>query len=309
MASPLAKLLDKQKIAETRARFGAWWRGEDFDPAMIDVANASDGETNLDSELFDEPEREIPARLAALQRLWGEGRISPGDDTSDALVPAQTGLAAEGAIAVLGPGLSQPIVALARVHAGAVAAFEWREESADIGGYLLRRAKLGERVSHQRIDLESHVFEQEKFDAVWSLDEFTFADEPMRLAHQIARMLKPDACVVVEAYAGLPSPDIAPAFASSFAEPHIRAAGDIAHYLIENGLKIEAQDDLTEEHIASAKEAFKRLEGALKGAGGGVELPVARELGWEAEAWRARLKLLGAQRLERRRIIARRPAG
>lgn len=307
MASPLAKLLDKQKLAETRARFKAWWEGAEFDPASLEAANSSQDETNIEAELFDEPERETPPRLAALQRLWGEGRIMPGDDTADALVPAQAGLAADGAIAIIGPGLSQPAIALAAKHEGPVSVFEWREETADMLGYMLRRAGLGAHVSHQRIDLETHAFEPEKFDAVWSLDDFTFADEPTRLAHHIAKALKPDSCVVIEAYAGLPSPDIAAAFASAFAEPQVRAAGDLAHYLIESGLKIEAQDDLTEEHIDCAKQAFKRLEGALKD-GGALELSVARELGWEAEAWRARLKLLGGQRLERRRIIARRPA-
>ncbi len=308
MASPLAKLLDKQKLAETRARFKAWWEGAEFDPSVLDVANASDSETSIESELFDEPAREFPARLVALQRLWGEGRIFPGDDTADALVPALTGVAAEGVIAVIGPGLSQPLIGLAAAHPGAVKAFEWRDETADFLAYQLRRTKLGDRVSSARIDLETYAFEADAYDAIWSVDDFTFADEPTRLAHHIAKALKPDACVVIEAYAGLPSSDIAPAFASAFAEPQIRAAGDLAHFLIESGLKIEAQDDLTEEHIDCAKQAFKRLESGLK-EGVGLELAVARELGWEAEAWRARLKLLGSERLERRRIIARRPAG
>ncbi|MGE0830120.1 MAG: hypothetical protein AB7O04_12325, partial [Hyphomonadaceae bacterium] len=155
-------------------------------------------------------------------------------------------------------------------------------------------------------DLETHHFEPDSVDGVLSLDEFTFADEPTRLAHHLAKMLKPGACLLVECYAGLPAADIAPSFASAFAEPHIRAAGDVAHYLLESGLKIEGQDDLTEECIDLARQGFKRVESRLL-EGGSIDLAVARELGWEAEAWRARLRMLASRRLERRRIIARRP--
>ncbi len=309
MASPLANLLDKRKLAETRARFKAWWDGAEFDPASVEAANES-GEPEMASEadLFNEPERDLPPRLAALTRLWGAGRILPGDDTADALAPAQLGAPEDGRIAILGPGLAGPVQAFAGAHPGPIDAHEWRDETYELLGFFTRRAKLGERVTTARIDLETLTFEPEKFDGVWSLDEFSFVDEPTRLAHQIAKALKPDRCVLVECYAGLPSSDIAPAFASAFAEPHIRAAGDIAHFLMESGLKIEAQDDLTEEHIASVREAFRGLESGLR-EGGGLDVAAARELAWEAEAWRARLKLLAAGRLERRRIVARRPAG
>lgn len=300
-------LFDKRKLDITRARFKAWWDGAEFDPATVPETPEAVNESSPDDELFDAPEVPRAPRLEALSLLWGDERILPGDDTADRLAPAQLGVAADGLIAVLGPGLIAPVSALAAAHEGPIAAFEWRDETFEILAQGLRRAKLGERVTATRIDLETHAFEADKFDGVWSLDEFTYADEPTRFAHHMAKTVKADRCVLVEFYAGLPSPDIAPAFASAFAEPHIRAAGDVAHFLIESGLKIEAQDDLTEEHLDCAKQAFKRLESRLKEAGG-VDTAIARELAWETEAWRARLKLLAAGRLERRRIVARKPA-
>jgi hypothetical protein len=42
-------------------------------------------------------------------------------------------------------------------------------------------------------------------------------------------------------------------------------------------------------------------------AGAKLEAAVARELAWEAEAWRMRLRLLATRRLERRRFILRKP--
>jgi SAM-dependent methyltransferase len=299
----LAKLLDRRKLAQARARFQAWWQGEDLDPAL--AAN----DFGLEDELFDAPEPELSARLAALELLWGAGRIAPGEDSADALAPAQLGVSDGAEVAVIGPGLAAPLIAFAGACGARLSVLEWREETVARLGWSLARARLGGRSQTTRIDLEAHVFAPEAFDGVWSLDEFSFVDEPARLAHQIARTLRPDGCALIEFYAGLPNTAYAPAFASSFAEPQIRAAGDVAQFLSDQGLSVEAQDDLSGEHLDSARQAFTRLEGALRGGGGAPDLAVARELGWEAESWRVRIRLLSEGRLERRRIIARRPKG
>lgn len=309
----LAVKFDKRSLALTKARFRAWWEGEEFDAEAAAAALAATAEVpapaanDPDSELFEPEALALPARLEALTRLWGEGRLTPGDATAEALIPARLGMAPEGRLCVIGAGLAAPVIALAGAHPGPIDAHEWREESVVHLREGVRRAKLDDRVTIARIDLETHVFEPERFDGAVSFDDFGFCDEPTRLAHHLTRTLKPDACLLVEAYAGLPIPDIAPAFAAAFAEPQIRAAGDLAHFLIESGLKIESQEDVTEEHVAEARAGFKQLEGALKEAGA-LDLAAARELAWETEAWRARLRLLGAKRLERVRILARRPA-
>jgi len=299
----LAGLLDKRKLAAARARFKAWWEGVEFDPATI-AANDSD----LDGELFDAMEPERGARLEALELLWGEGRIAPGEDGEDAMAPAHLGLGAGAMLAVLGPGLEAPLKALAGACDAQISAFEWREETVARLGWGVTRARLSQRIAASRIDLEAHVFQPEAFDGVWSRDEFSFADEPARFAHQIARCLKPDACALIEFYAGVPDPKVGPAFASSFAEPQIRAAGDISHFISEQGLRVEATDDVTPAHLAVARQAFGKLEGLLKEAGG-VDPAVARELAWETESWRTRIGLLSHHKLERIRIIARRPKG
>ncbi len=312
MASPLAALFDKRQTALARARFKAWWEGADFDEeaarraiAQAEREQADPAPPDLDEALFDGPDIPISPRLAALALVWGEGRIAPGDPSAEALIPAQLGLDASHRLMVVGPGALAPLAALAAAHEGPIAAYEWREETAAHVNAAARRAGLGARVTVQRIDLETHAFEAESVDGIMSFDEFSFVDEPTRLAHHVAKALKQNACILIETYAGLPSPDIAPAFASAFAEPHIRAAGDIAHFLMESGLKIEAHEDITGEHVELARLGFKRLEEALK-SGAGLEAHVARELAWEAEAWRTRLKMLTGGRLERRRIVARR---
>jgi cyclopropane fatty-acyl-phospholipid synthase-like methyltransferase len=199
------------------------------------------------------------------------------------------------------------LAAVAGAHPGKIEAFEWREETFEALLYGLKQAKLDERVSATRIDLEAHVFTPAGFDGLLSIDDFAYCGYPPHLAQQIMKALKPGACAVVESYVGLKSPELATAFASSFAEPQIRAHGDVLQFFTDAGLILEADEDMTDEFLATARGAFKALGDRLKEAGA-LDVAVARELAWEAEAWRTRLLLLATRRLERRRFILRKPA-
>jgi hypothetical protein len=311
MALALKTLFDKRKLALTRAKFRAWWEGEEFN----EEATAADIERKLseaaandaEAELFDEPEYELPPRLTALAALWGGGRVRPGDATADGLEPARLGLAPESVLAVLGPGLAAPVIALADGHAGRIEVFEWREETLDALKHGVAKANLNDRVSVARIDLEAHVFAPNGYDGLLSTDDFAYCGYPPHLAQQIMKCLKPGACAVIETYAGMRADELKTAFASSFAEPQIRAQGDLLQFFTDAGLVLEADEDLTGEFLAMARAAFKDLGERLT-QGNALEPAAARELAWEAEAWRMRLKLLAQRRLERRRFILRKPA-
>ncbi|MGE0743439.1 MAG: hypothetical protein AB7O98_19050 [Hyphomonadaceae bacterium] len=307
----LNALFDKRRLAMTRARFRAWWDGAAFDAAAagaeIDAKLAANDIGGADDELFDAPEYEPPPRLVALATLWGEGRIRPGDSTADKLEPARIGLEGDGVLAVLGPGHIGPLAAVAATHPGKIEVFEWREETIEAMTHAAHAAKLNERVSISRIDLEAHVFTPNHFDGLLSTDDFAYCGYPPHLAQQIMKCLKPGAAAVVECYVGLKCDALATAFASSFAEPQIRAHGDLLHFFADAGLSVEADEDLSDDFLETARTAFKQLGDTLQSAGE-LDPAVARELGWETEAWRMRLKLLAQRRLERRRFILRKPA-
>lgn len=309
MAVALKSLFDKRQLALTRARLRAWWEGEELDEAAVAAALEAEAanDADADAELFDEPEYEPPPRLVALAALWGENRIRPGDATADKLEPARMGLAPDGVLAVLGLGHVGPLAAVAAAHPGRIDLFEWREETLEALTCGVRKAKLDKRVSVTRIDLEAHVFTPGAYDGLLSVDDFAYCSYPPHLAQQIMKCLKPGACAVVESYVGLRAAELATAFASSFAEPHIRAHGDLLQFFVDAGLVVEADEDLTEEFLDAARQSFKQLGERLTQAGN-LEPAAARELAWEAEAWRMRLKLLAQRRLERRRFILRRPA-
>lgn len=313
MALAVKTLFSNKKLALTRARFRAWWEGDEFDEAAAlaaieaQLSDEAANDANVENQLFDEPTYELPARLQALAALWGDGRVRPGDATADALEPARLGIAANGVLAVLGPGLAAPVVALADAYAGRIEVFEWREETLDALKHAVAKANLNDRVDIARIDLEAHVFTPAAFDGLVSTDDFAYCSYPPHLAQQVMKALKPGACAIVETYVGLRGEELATAFASSFAEPQIRAHGDLLQFFADAGLALERDEDLTDEFLATARGAFKALGDRLT-QGGGLEPAAARELAWEAEAWRMRLKLLAQRRLERRRFTLRRPA-
>jgi len=308
MAVALNALFDKRRLALTRARFRAWWEGEAFDEtvAAADIESVANETGDADDELFDQPEYELPPRLAALAILWGEGRIRPGDSTADKLEPARIGLAPDGVLALLGPGRVGPLAAVAAAHPGKIEVFEWREETFEALTNDIAKAKLDDRVTAARIDLEAHVFTPNYYDGLLSTDDFAYCSYPPHLAQQIMKCLKPGASAVIECYVGLRAAEMATAFASSFLEPHIRAHGDLLQFFTDAGLRIEEDEDLTEEFLGTARQSFKQLGEHLTSAAG-LDVGAARELAWEAEAWRMRLRLLAQRRLERRRFIVRKP--
>lgn len=305
-------LFDKRKIALARARFHAWWEGEDFNEeaalaAIEAAANVEPPAVAGPDELFDALPFDMPPRLTALMALWGDGRVRPGASASEKAELALLGIAPEGALAVLGPGLEAPVLAIAADHPGKIEVFEWRDETFEALQHRVRQAKLDERVGMARIDLEAPNFPASFYDGMISIDDFTYSGHPPHLALQVVKCLKPGAGVVIECYVGLPSAELATAFASAFGEPQIRAHGDLLTAFTEAGLVLEIDEDLTSDMLDMARHGFKQLSEALAGAK--LEVAAAQELAWEAGAWRTRMRLMAQKRLERRRFVLRRPIG
>ncbi len=311
-------LFNKKKLALTRAKFSAWWNGAayneeaalaDYEAKLAATANenAEAEAADVEDELFDELPFDMPPRLSGLALIWGEGRVRPGDATAEAMEPARIGVEADGVLAVWGPGLAAPVIAIAGKHPGKIEVYEWREETVEALRHEVKQAKLDTRVSVTRIDLEAHVYPPASLDGIYSVDDFAYVGYAPHLAQQVMKSLKPGACAVLEAYVGFKSDALKTAFASSFAEPQIRAHGDVLQFFRDVGLQIEADEDLTDEFLATARTAFKQL-GERLAKSDGIEPATARELAWETEAWRTRLMMLAQRRLERRRFVVRKPA-
>jgi len=316
MLPNLKSLLEPEKLALTRARLHAWWEGEEFNEeearaALAAKAKPVDGAGDALGSIgaiADEPLEPAEPRIQALEVLWGHDRVTPGEALDEKLHATRTGLPATGTLCVLGPGLSAPLAAMAEAHPGPFKVFEWRDEALAALGGRVKRAGLGDRCEIVKLDFDLFFAPAGVWDGVVSLDEFTYAPSPSRLAVQIAKGLKPGCVAVLETYVADVRIGASSAFATAFSEPHIIPVADLRETLKGAGLTLEDDEDLTSAHIELAKAGFRRLEEALSTvAQGGMGAGVAREIAWEAESWGKRLALLSSGKLQRRRLIARRP--
>jgi SAM-dependent methyltransferase len=293
-ASPFAALFDKRARALTAARFKAWWDGKAFNAEAF-AADAPANDRGADDVLFDPtPDH----RQQALQLVWGDARLAPGDETVEELAAARLALVEGGMLAVSGIGLAGPLKAMAAGHQGEFVVLEWRAETRAALAAGIKAAGLDARCTLTPFDLETGHLGDESFDALLSVDDFTYCENPARLALQFARGLKAGCSGLIEAYAGAPGNDLAPAFASAFAQPQVQPAAKIGELLFEAGLRIEEEEDLTELHIEWARAGFQRLKTNLDGAT--LAPRGLQELAWEMQTWRERLRLLSSRRMERR---------
>lgn len=311
MTAAFSTLFDKRALALALARLSAWWEGDIFDEdaamAEIDARFAAANDTTEGEALFEPLPYAPPPRLVALATLWGRQRIRPAGAAADAFDPAQIALASDGVLAALGPGGYAPLADIAAAHPGAIDVFEWRKETFAALEHGIAKARIGDRLTAARIDLETHVFPANRYDGLISTDDFAYGSRPAHLAQQIARCLKPGARALVETYVGVCDEDYATAFASCFAEPCIQVRDDLVQIFRDAGLAVDADEDLTERFLASARQSFKALGDQLTGESS-LNVAAVRELAFEAESWRPRLRLLAQRRLERRRFIVRKPA-
>ncbi|MGE3302455.1 MAG: methyltransferase domain-containing protein [Hyphomonadaceae bacterium] len=307
MRAALNIVLDPRQRALAGARFRAWWEGEAFDESLAlaalegvkaEAANPAEA-GDLDRRLFGPA---ADPRLEALQLLWGEGRLAPD---ADAALAALLALAPEEKIALLGAGLYASAAAFANDTEGRLTIYEWRAETRAALEHGLSEHGLAAKV--ELLDLDVTTLPGEAFDALASFDEFTYAANPKRLALQIVRALKPGGRAAIEAYCGAAGEDYGAAFASAFAEPQIHSEAVLAQALSEAGLEVVQDEDVSLAHIMAARDAFQRFASAA-GEGAGGEGARMRELDWETRTWRARLRMLASARLQRRRILAKRPA-
>lgn len=311
MALAFPPRIDRRGLALAQARFRAWWDGVAFDEAAALAAleaAAAASPVAEGADLFGEDAYTYPPRLEALQLIWGRGRLLPGSDQADSDLLALLTVPADGTLAVLGPGADHPVRAFAASHPGPLAIFEWREEATEALRQTLGKDGLDARCAISAMDVETVLLPAQGFDGIVSLDEFSVCASPSRLATQITKALRPGAEAVIEAYVGTPPQgEIAAAFAAAFCEPQIRPILDLERCFDDAGLFVLDASDQTQAHLDLAIDGFRRLEGQiskLTEAGDADPLRTAaimRELAWETDAWRVRIKLLHRGHLVRRR--------
>ncbi len=317
MRAGLGVILDKQARALAGAKFRAWWDGVAFDAEAFEAARAPtpapEPETPEQAEaatievLFDAPNRERDPRIAALELLWGEGRVAPGEAEVETAAIESLGVSTIGALAILSPSYTAPLMNLTAAHKGAVRVFEWREEVFRALEDAQGAGEVRERTDIVRYDLAGGTLPPDAFAGIVSTDDFTYAPDPAWIAQQIKGALKRGGRAVIETYCGQPSPEFSLAFASAFSEQRVDTIEKLRATLIAAGLEVKTEEDVTEAYGRIIRARFLALREEMAGPRWvAPAIRVAQELAWELESWRVRLQFLSTRRLERRRLTVRR---
>lgn len=304
------------RLAQMRERLHAWWEGVDLPPEPLTAAPML-VLTETEAEAPPPPEDDLPfdfgvqpvmplnARLSALRHLWGSWRVSPPEEGLVRGIVAGLKMPPRDPVCILGPGGLQPVLEMAKVHSGPVQALEWREEA--FAPLQSTAASLKDyELAVGPMSLDGRGL-QRGFSGIVSLEELAFAPDVERFIGSVMGALKGEGRAVLETYCTLdPLQDCSSAFATAFAPPHLRTREAIRLALALAGGVIEAESDRTEEHVHAARAAFRRFSQSLQEQSN-EQLPTgaSRELAWEAEAWRLRLMLLSAGKLQRVRFVIR----
>lgn len=254
-------------------------------------------------------------RVAALEAIWGVGQFVPGDPRFDMELAEALDLIVATRKTVLTLGVNLPTLeAIADVTSARITALDWREPC--VGQIQAGLGRLTNRIEVKLSDIERMnvgIPPEGGFAGLVSVDAFTYADYKPGLVSKAHRLLRPGAVWAVLDYVGEAELVPSGAFASAWAQPQLCGARTLPRLLTEGGFQVMSDDTATERLLGAAGRAIRGLPGRLddfvaqaQGPAGALAL---RELAWELQSWRTRMRVLGTRGLQARLIIARRGPG
>lgn len=302
--------------AELKARFNAWWNGQDFDSkaykADIEAEkNKAAEESALKPLEGGKKVSKAPPRISGLEAIWGRGRYMPGDGQMDQALTDGLGRVRGriGKVAVVGADVISAD-SIAEALGEAVHLVDWRSEC------MKRSKELTYNAVVEHCDLDRpHCFEDGEYKAILSVDAMTYVDHKAGLAARMYRALRDGGRWTLLEYTAEPNFTPKASFASAWAEPQLMSDDGLRDCLETTGFTVVSSTDAREHLQRAAQAAFSRLgvfledvvhSGAVEGRDGALML---QELAWEAAAWRARLKALELGALSVKVWVAEKPGG
>lgn len=256
---------------------------------------------------------EVPSRVKALQLVWGEGRIAaavPGEAAADL---AALNLPPKANIALIGGGVAEPAFDLIRGNDFSVTMYEWRGACLAPARRRVAVAGLADRINVKSFDLDAGLLPESAFDAVISRDELIFCFEKKRLVRRIHQGLKLGGVWLGHELVGAQEQLNQTAFATAWADPQIWDEEKLKAIFDERGFVLSEEADESEILRKALRAGLEKLADAVDvlarqaHAADGEPLMQLKELGWEAEATRARARVLGDGSLRRWRFMLRKP--
>ncbi len=304
-------------------RFSAWWEGREYS-APIDgeaATNSNDNDDDVEgAEAASPPSAQTkPAptkaakpqpkspqqilspeasRIAAVETLWGEGRLSPGSSALYSRITEGMSALDNGSERLFGalntdPALTQHVMG---TSGACPVVSEWRLPC------IRRFEDAFPDFEVLRGDLDRPAFEPGSLALLVSQDGYAYSDHKSGLAVRAYRSLEPGGqWIVIDTVRGAARGRLEPAFASSWAEPQLCDSAEIIEISEAAGFELSSdEDDVTGDVIQASRSAFerfgqdieKRLSASLEAVNKQVFM---RELAWEAEAWKWRQRALAGE--------------
>ncbi len=308
----MAAVLKKLVPDDFSGRFSAWWNGRDYVPggeqaddveSVEAIEPANDDKKKKTPKTSDDSADAFPkaspgaSRVAALETLWGDGRFSPASTELYSRITEGMSSLEKGADARFGMVNGDPALMahFMGVSGACPIVAEWRKPCAE------RFSLQYPEFEVIKGDLDRPSFEPGSLDLLASFNAFIFSDHKSGLAVRALRSLAPGAqWVVIDLVRGTAHGSLAPAFASSWAEPQLCEGEEIVEVCEAAGFELSSdEDDVSGDVVQASRSAFEKfgqdVEGMLSGRLGSVNKQVfVRELAWEAESWKWRQRALAA---------------
>lgn len=313
----MVAVLKKLTSGDFAGRLGAWWDGRDYSPGEEDAAPKSQEKPKAKTSVAEaKPAKKeslspVASRMAAIETLWGEGRFAPASTElysriCDVLPELENGMGD-----VFGVLNSDPAW-LGQLLAGLGATpvvSEWRPPCAD------RFKETYPDFDLFAGDLDRPAFDPGSLSAAFSQDAFAFADHKPGLAVRMMRSLAPGGqWVVLDTVRGETNGNLAPAFASAWAEPQLPREDEIIEICESAGFELVREgDDVTGDMLQACRKSLKEFGGELEnrlseGLDKANRVVFMQELGWEAETWKWRERAFAAELIHLKLWKFRKPA-
>jgi SAM-dependent methyltransferase len=183
-----------------RERLKAWWEGYELETPAAPPAEVGTAAAEL-ADIVDEEDDEpvepprplawTPQRIAAVQRVWGDGFCGPGGPRETLGLVEVLGLTAEMSMLDLGAGLGGPARTMAEKYGVWVTGMEREPELAEAGMELSTKAGMTRKVPIALYDPEALELPSAKYDCVFAKECLYVVGDKQRLLAEVRKSLKP----------------------------------------------------------------------------------------------------------------------
>jgi SAM-dependent methyltransferase len=293
-----------------RDRLKAWWDGTELLelPAASDADSGPDAGAENSTVAEDEGPRKLwePSRINLVQKVWGDGFVSPGGRKHITDMVTSFGLDPSMGVLDLGAGLGGSARVMCEKFGVWVTGFEIDEDLAEAGMALSVKAGMGEKVPVQLFDPGTFEHKQASVDCVFS-KEFLFAvQEKNKFLKAIEDLLKPKGQFLftdfVLAEAQLRSPTLENWMENEPIRPRPWAVEDYEVGLVSAKLEVRVTEDITKDYRAMVIKGWSDYTGSAEAGGVGKES--APSLVEEVELWTRRIQAIDSGDLKVFRFLA-----